>query len=72
VSVSTDNTDSMPTPGTLTGGALDFITTAAIFKGEDLGYCDPAHGQVRVGIEQVDQTNPPALANHGFFIWLEG
>lgn len=72
VSVSTDNTDSMPTPGTLTGGALNFISTAAIFKGEDLGYCDTAHGQVRVGIEQVNNTVAPTLVNHGFFIWLEG
>src|SRR4051794_6950631 len=66
--VSTDNTDAMPAAPTTTGGSLNFISTVAVFKGEDLGYCDTAHGQVRVAIEQVDQTNAPTLANHGFFI----
>ena len=70
--VATDNTDSMPGAPTLTGGDLNVIPTAAVFKGEDLGYCNATHGQVRVGIEKVDQTNAPTLANHGFFIWLEG
>jgi hypothetical protein len=72
VSVSTDNTDSMPAAPTLTGGDLNVISTAAIFKGEDLGYCDAAHGQVRVAIERVNDAAAPTLANHGFFIWLEG
>jgi hypothetical protein len=62
----------MPTPGTLTGGDLNVIANVAIFKGEDLGYCDTTHGQVRIAMERVDQTNAPALADHGFFIWLEG
>jgi hypothetical protein len=62
----------MPAPGTLTGGSLDFIPTAAIFKGEDLGYCDATHGQVRIGMEQVPNAAAPTLANHGFFVWLEG
>jgi hypothetical protein len=69
--VSTDNTDSLPGAPNLTGGSLNFISTVAVFKGEDLGHCDAAHGQIRVAIEQVDQTNPPTLANHGFIIWLE-
>jgi len=69
--VSTDNTDAMPAAPATTGGSLNFITTVAIFKGEDLGYCDNAHGQVRVAIEQIDQTNAPTLANHGFFIQLQ-
>jgi hypothetical protein len=70
--VSTDNTDSMPAAPSVTGGSLNFISTVAIEKGEDLGYCDPTHGQVRVAIEQINDTAAPALANHGFFIWLEG
>jgi hypothetical protein len=71
-SVSTDSTDGMPAPGTLTGGSLNFIPTVAIFKGEELGYCDEDHGQVRIAIEQVNNAAAPTLANHGFFIWLEG
>jgi hypothetical protein len=71
-SVSLDNTDAMPAPGTVTGGSLNFIPSAAIFKGEDLGYCDATHGQVRVAIERVDDAAAPSLVNHGFFIWLEG
>jgi hypothetical protein len=27
---------------------------------------------VRVAMEQVNNAAAPALANHGFFIWLEG
>jgi hypothetical protein len=71
--VTLDNTDSLPSVAEgAVGGSLNFITSVAIFKGEDLGRCDLAHGQARVAIERVDQTNPPALANHGFFIWFEG
>jgi hypothetical protein len=72
VSVSTDNTDVMPGAPSVTGGSLNFIPSAAIFKGEDLGYCDAAHGQVRVATEQVNNAAAPTLVNHGFFIWLEG
>src|SRR3954454_14689211 len=36
--VATDNTDAMPAAPTTTGGALNFISTVAVFKGEDLGY----------------------------------
>jgi hypothetical protein len=70
--VSTDNTDSMPAAPTTTGGSLNFIATVAIFKGEDLGYCDPAHGQVRVALEQVNDAAAPTLANHGFMIQIQG
>jgi hypothetical protein len=70
--VSTDNTDAMPTPGTLVGGSLNVIPTVAIFKGEDLGYCNATHGQVRVGMEQVNDTAAPTLANHGFIIQFQG
>jgi hypothetical protein len=69
--VATDNTDSLPAVPNLTGGALNFISTVAVFKGEDLGRCDAAHGQVRIAIEQVNDAAAPTLANHGFFIWLE-
>jgi hypothetical protein len=70
--ISTDNTDDMPAPGTLVGGDLNVIATVAIFKGEDLGYCDATHGQVRIAMERVDQTSAPTLANHGFMIQLQG
>jgi hypothetical protein len=70
--VSLDNTDAMPTIPAVQGGSLNFIPSASVFKGEDLSRCDAAHGQVRVAIERVDQTNPPELVNHGFFIWFEG
>jgi hypothetical protein len=69
--VSIDNTDQMPPQPSLTGGGLNFISTVAVFKGEDLGYCDPGHNQVRVALEQVNNTAAPTLTNHGFFIWLE-
>jgi hypothetical protein len=69
--VSTDNTDSMPAAPAVTGGSLNFISTVAVFKGEDLGYCDATHGQARVAIEQVNDAAAPALVNHGFFIWFE-
>jgi hypothetical protein len=68
VNVTLDNTDSLPAVPSLTGGSLNFIPSVAAFKGEDLGRCDAAHGQVRVAIEQVDQTNAPTLANHAFYI----
>jgi len=70
--VSTDNTDSMPSAPTTTGGDLNVIATVAIFKGEDLGYCDAAHGQVRIGLERVNDAAAPTLANHGFMIQLQG
>jgi hypothetical protein len=70
--VSTDNTDAMPGAPTTTGGSLNFIASVAIFKGEDLGYCDNAHGQVRVAMEQVNDAAAPTLANHGFMIQLQG
>jgi hypothetical protein len=69
--VSTDNTDAMPAAPTTTGGSLNSIPSVAVFKGEDLGYCDNAHGQTRVAMEQVNDTAAPTLANHGFFIWFE-
>src|SRR3954467_14993415 len=50
--VATDNTDSLPGPPAVQGGSLNFISTVAVFKGEDLGHCDAAHGQVRVAIER--------------------
>jgi hypothetical protein len=56
----------------MTQPALNFIPAAAIFKGEDFGRCDNAHGQARVAIERVDQTNPPELVDHGFVVWFEG
>jgi hypothetical protein len=70
--VSIDNTDSMPAIGATQGGSLNFTPTVGTFKGEDLSRCNSAHGQVRVAIERIDQTNPPELVNHGFFIWIEG
>jgi hypothetical protein len=69
--VALDNTDAMPAAPTVTGGSLNFIPSVAVFKGEDLGYCDAAHGQARVAIEQVNDSAAPALVNHGFFIWFE-
>jgi hypothetical protein len=69
--VALDNTDAMPAAPTTTGGSLNFIPSVAIFKGEDLGYCDANHGDVRVAIEQVNDTAAPTLANHGFFVWFE-
>jgi hypothetical protein len=71
-SVSLDNTNALPTTNSaLTGGSLNFIPSVAVFKGNAFGRCDSSHQQVRVAIEQVDQTNPPTLADHGFFIWFE-
>jgi hypothetical protein len=69
--VALDNTDAMPSAPTTTGGSLNFIPSVAINKNEDLGYCDAAHGDARVAIEQVNDTAAPTLANHGFFIWFE-
>jgi hypothetical protein len=69
--VTIDNTDSLPAVPAVQGGVLNFTATVAVFKGEDLGRCDSAHGAVRVAIERVDQTNPPELVNHGFFIWFQ-
>jgi hypothetical protein len=69
--VVTDNTDAMPAVTSATGGSLNFIPSAAVFKGEDLGFCDAAHGQARVAMEQVNNTSSPALVNHGFMIWFE-
>jgi hypothetical protein len=69
--VSTDNTDALPGAPNLTGGSLNFISTVAVFKGEDLGHCNAAHGQIRVAVEQVNDSAVPTLANHGFIIWLE-
>jgi hypothetical protein len=70
--VSTDNTDTLPVVPAVQGGTLNWISTVAIFKGEDFGRCDNAHGQVRVAMERVDQTNPPELVNHGFLIQIQG
>jgi hypothetical protein len=70
--VSLDNTDSMPAVPNVQGGALNFIPSVAIFKGPDLGRCNAEHGQIRVAIERVDQTNPPELVDHGFTIWIYG
>jgi hypothetical protein len=70
--VALDNTDSLPAVPALTGGSLNFIASVAVFKGEDLGRCNTAHGQVRVAIEQVNDAAAPTLANHGFLIWFEG
>jgi hypothetical protein len=69
--VSSDNTDSLPAPPALEGGSLNLITSVAVFKGEDFSRCDAAHGQIRVAVEQVNNSAAPTLANHGFFIWLE-
>jgi hypothetical protein len=69
--VALDNTDSLPGVPNLTGGSLNFIATVAVSKGEVFGHCDDAHQQVRVAIEQVDNTAAPTLANHGFIIWFE-
>jgi hypothetical protein len=70
--VSLDNSDSLPAVPNVTGGNTHFIPSVATFKGPDLGRCDAAHGQVRVAITRVDQTNAPELVDHGFLIWLEG
>jgi hypothetical protein len=70
--VALDNTDSLPAIGSLTGGSLNFVPSVALFKGEDLGRCNSAHGQVRVAVEQVNDAAAPTLANHGFIIWFEG
>jgi hypothetical protein len=69
--VALDNTDSLPAAPSLTGGALNFIPSVAVFKGEDFGRCDAAHGQARVAIQQVSDTVAPTLANHGFSVWFE-
>ncbi|HEV7769130.1 MAG TPA: hypothetical protein VGO66_00540 [Solirubrobacterales bacterium] len=70
--VALDNTDSLPTVPELTGGSLNFISSVAVFKGEDFSRCNATHGQVRVAIEQVSNAAAPTLANHGFLIWFEG
>jgi hypothetical protein len=69
--VALDNTDSLPAAPNLTGGSLNFIPSVAVFKGEDLGHCDNAHGQARIAIEQVNDAAAPTLANHGFLIWFQ-
>jgi hypothetical protein len=69
--VTLDNGDAMPTVPNVQGGSLNFIATVATNKGPDLGRCDAAHGDVRVAIVRVDQTNPPELVDHQFYIWLE-
>jgi hypothetical protein len=70
--VTLDNTDNWPAVPNVQGGSLNFIPSVAVFKGEDLGRCDDAHGQIRVAMEQVDDDTEPELVDHGFFIWLEG
>jgi len=71
--VSTDNTDSMPDfPSLTVNNRTNFISTVAINKGPELGRCPPQHEQVRVAITQVNDATVPSLADHGFFIWLEG
>jgi Collagen triple helix repeat (20 copies) len=69
--VTLDNADSLPNAPNLSGGALNFIPTVAVYRGEGLGHCDDAHQQVRVAIEQVNDTAAPTLADHGFIIWFE-
>ena len=69
--VTLDNSDSPPAVPNVQGGATNFTTAVALFKGPDLGRCDGAHGQVRVAITRVDQTNPPELVDHGFTVWFE-
>jgi hypothetical protein len=70
--VSLDNTDTLPAVPAVQGANLNFIPSVAVFKGEDLGRCNTTHGQARVAIQRVDQTNPPELVDHGFLIWFEG
>jgi hypothetical protein len=69
--VALDNTDALPAAPAVQGGSLNFIASVAVFKGEDLGHCNAAHGDVRVAIERVDQTNPPELVDHGFIVWFQ-
>jgi hypothetical protein len=61
----------MPAVPNVQGGTVNFVATVAVNKGPDLGRCDAAHGDIRVAIERIDQTNPPELVDHQFFIWLE-
>jgi hypothetical protein len=70
--VTIDNSDQWPDVPNVQGGILNFIPSVATFKGEDLGRCDAAHGQVRVAMERVDDDTEPELVDHGFYIWLEG
>jgi Collagen triple helix repeat (20 copies) len=69
--VTVDNADSLPGVPGLTGGSLNFTTTVAVSKGEMFGRCDDSHQQVRVALEQVNDTAAPTLADHGFTIWFE-
>lgn len=70
--VALDNSDSLPAVPAVQGGALNFIPSVAVFKGPDLGRCNADHGQLRVALERVDQTNAPELVDHGFTIWIYG
>jgi hypothetical protein len=69
--VALDNGDALPTAPAVQGGAVNFIATVAVSKGPNLGHCDAGHQDVRVAMERVDQTNPPELVDHQFFIWFE-
>ena len=76
ISVTIDNTDSLPSPPANTGagseGAVNHTASGAIFKGADLGRCNAAHGQARVAIMRVSDTVAPTLTNQSFFVWFEG
>jgi hypothetical protein len=69
--VALDNADTLPAASGVQGGLLNFVATVATNKGPGLGRCDAAHEDVRVAITRVDQTNPPELIDHQFYIWLE-
>ena len=65
VMVATDNTDALPAVPGLTGGSLNFITTAAVFKGEDFGRCNATHGQARVTTQAVSDATGPRSPTTG-------
>jgi hypothetical protein len=51
--------------------ASNQIASVATQRGINIGNCDADHQQARVSLTQVDQTNPPSLVDHGFYVWFE-
>jgi hypothetical protein len=48
------------------------IAALAIQRGNELGSCDANHQQARVSLLRVNDSAPPGLVDHGFYIWFEG
>jgi hypothetical protein len=61
--VSNDNADAALTSNE--------IVSVIVFRGEDLGRCDAAHGQARVSVMSAPGTSATVLADKAFYIWFE-